>query len=420
MMMPVVEAFDRQLLGVTVINGRRISVPFTAPGDVVEIRRWCRKKGRLVATEYEVIKESELRIEPKCPNFGKCGGCLLQHLPYEEQVRLKREILSSVLDTDVDVLPSPVVYGHRNRIDMVVSTKGIGFRRFGTWWNVVDVDECPVFGASSRRVVRSLKEFIASSPVPPKELLYNIRKNSGFLRYVVLREGKFTGELMVNIVTSEGRLPEDFPDYFRYATSVYWSVNRTKSDVSYGDVEAFWGERFIREKVRGVTYMIHPNSFFQTNSYQLGNLLDTVDGMIDGGRILDMYSGIGTFSVFLAKRGLEVEGIDVNPFSIEMARLNAKENDVNAKFRTRSDREYIDLSKFDSVIVDPPRPGLHPRFRKLLTHDGPETLVYVSCNPSTLKDDLGELRSVYKVEDMVGVDMFPHTPHVETVVKLSK
>ncbi len=199
--------------------------------------------------------------------------------------------------------PSPVIYGHRNRIDVVVSTKGgIGFRRRGTWWDAVDIDYCPVFGESSKKVLRSLREFIEDF----KPSLYDIRRNEGFLRYVVIREGKFTGELMVNLVTSEGNLPpEEFPYYFDYATSVYWSVNRTPpSDVSYGDVERFWGSEFIRERLGDVTYLVHPpNSFFQTNSYAAVTLVEEVSELVDGERVLDLYSGVGTFGVHLARRG---------------------------------------------------------------------------------------------------------------------
>ncbi|NPA47657.1 MAG: 23S rRNA (uracil(1939)-C(5))-methyltransferase RlmD [Thermococci archaeon] len=405
-------------MGMAFLDGVEVEVPFTAPGDVVEIMRWRRRKGRRVATEYTVVERSSIRVTPGCPHFGGCGGCRAQHLPYEEQIRVKEEGLSEVLGADVRVKPSPRVYGYRNRIDLVLSTSGIGFRRFGTWWDVVDVEECKLFGPSSRRAIRSVRDLIESSGAPKEEMLYDIRRGTGFLRYMVLREGKFTGELMVTLVTSEGEFPEDPSSYFEYADSVYWSVNRTKSDVSYGEVRRFWGGRFIEERIGGVTYGIHPNSFFQTNSYQLVNLLGTVSAMVDGERVLDMYSGIGTFGVFLAKRGFRVVGVDVNPHSIEMARMNARRNGVEATFITSSDRDEVEVRGFDTVIVDPPRPGLHPKFRRRLIKEGPGTVVYVSCNPKTLRRDLEELGSRYRVEEIQGLDMFPHTPHVEVVVKL--
>ncbi|ASJ10558.1 23S rRNA (uracil-5-)-methyltransferase RumA [Thermococcus sp. P6] len=410
----VVEGLDNEGLGIVRLGRREIHVPFTAPGDVVEVKRWRRKKRTLVATEFEVVEPSSTRTEPKCPYFGTCGGCLLQHVPYGEQIRFKSEKLLKILGFEVDVIPSPRIYGHRNRIDVVISTGGIGFRRRGTWWDVVDITGCPVFGSSSERVLRSLREFIEDF----KLSLYGIRENEGFLRYVVIREGKFTGELMVNLVTSEGSLPEEFPGYFDYATSVYWSVNRTPSDVSYGDVERFWGSEFIRERIGDVTYLIHPNSFFQTNSYAAVRLVEEVIELAEGGRVLDLYSGVGTFGVWLAKRGFTVEGIEMNPFAVEMAVRNAELNGVKATFKTGRDRDVENLSKYDTVVVDPPRAGLHPKLIGKILRDKPENLIYVSCNPKTLAGNLEELSKAYEIEKAIGLDMFPHTPHVETVVKL--
>ncbi|ASJ08029.1 23S rRNA (uracil-5-)-methyltransferase RumA [Thermococcus siculi] len=410
----IVERLDLEGLGVVRAGKREVHVPFTAPGDVVEVRKWRKRKRRLIATDFEVVEPSPDRIEPGCPHFGICGGCLLQHLPYERQVEFKAEKLSTILGIDVEVIPSNVIYGHRNRIDVVISTNGIGFRRRGTWWDAVDIEECPVFGKTSRKVLSSLREFIEDHGLS----LYDIRKNGGFLRYIVMREGKFTGELMVNLVTVEGDLPEDFPNYFDYADSIYWSVNRTKSDVSYGDVERFWKGEFIRERLDDVTYLIHPNSFFQTNSYGAVTLVREVAGMVEGEKVLDLYSGVGTFGIYLAKRGFDVEGIEANPFAVEMARRNVELNGVEAVFAVGEDRDVEDLAKYDTVILDPPRAGLHPKLIRKILKDEPRSIVYVSCNPKTLAENLAALSEKYSVEEALGIDMFPHTPHVETVVKL--
>ncbi|NJE04080.1 23S rRNA (uracil(1939)-C(5))-methyltransferase RlmD [Thermococcus sp. MV11] len=410
----VVERLDLEGLGVVRDGRREVHVPFTAPGDVVEVKKWRRKKRTLIATDFEVVEPSPERTEPVCPYFGVCGGCLLQHIPYERQVEFKEEKLSTLLGMDIKVIPSPVIYGHRNRIDVVISTRGIGFRRRGTWWDAVDIEHCPVFGEVSGRILRSLREFIEDS----KPSLYEIRRNEGFLRYIVIREGKFTGELMVNLVTSEGSLPERFPEYFDYADSIYWSVNRTQSDVSYGEIERFWKAEFIRERLDDVTYLIHPNSFFQTNSYQAVTLVRKVAELVDGDSVLDLYSGVGTFGVYLAKRGFKVEGIEVNPFAVEMANKNAELNGVEASFMVGEDRDVESLARYDTVIVDPPRAGLHPKLIRKILKDKPPSIVYVSCNPRTLAQNLEVLGEKYAVESAIGIDMFPHTPHVETVVKL--
>jgi tRNA (uracil-5-)-methyltransferase len=411
-----IERLDFEGLGVLKAGNREIHVPFTAPGDVVEVKRWKRKKRKLIAVDFEVLEASPGRTEPECPYFGVCGGCLLQHLPYGRQVEFKAEKLSELLGMDVKVVPSPVIYGHRNRIDVVVSTKGIGFRRRGIWWDAVDIEECPVFGKTSGRVLESIREFIEDH----KPSLYEIRKNEGFLRYIVMREGKFTGELMINLVTSEGELPEEFPAYFDYADSIYWSVNRTKSDVSYGEIERFWKKEFIMEQLDDVTYLIHPNSFFQTNSYGAVTLVREVSRLAEGERVLDLYSGVGTFGIYLARRGFTVEGIEINPFAVEMANRNAELNGVEASFRVGEDRDVETLAYYDTVVLDPPRAGLHPKLIRKILKDEPESIVYVSCNPKTLADNLHALSEKYSVEEATGVDMFPHTPHVEAVVKLKR
>ncbi|WP_297499744.1 23S rRNA (uracil(1939)-C(5))-methyltransferase RlmD [Thermococcus sp.] len=412
----VIERLNDEGLGVLRAGKKEILVPHAAPGDEVEILKTRRKKRKVIALEFRVIKPSSLRTEPPCPYFGRCGGCLLQHIPYEEQVHWKAGKLSRHLGQNVEVMPSPKIFGHRNRIDVVISTSGIGFRRYGTWWEAVDITICPVFGEASSKVLKSLREFIEDFKLSE----YDIKKNEGFLRYVVIREGKFTGELMVNLVTKEGKLPEEFPDYFPYATSVYWSVNRTESDVSYGDVERFWGQEFIREKLGDVVYLIHPNSFFQTNSYQAVNLVKKVAELVDGERVLDLYSGVGTFGVYLAKEGLEVEGVEINPFAVEMAKKNARLNNVNVAFRVGRDRNVGNLSNYDTVIVDPPRAGLHPKLIQKILKDTPETLIYVSCNPKTLAQDISALAGRYRLEFALGLDMFPHTPHVEAITLLRK
>ncbi|WP_461866626.1 23S rRNA (uracil(1939)-C(5))-methyltransferase RlmD [Thermococcus sp.] len=409
-----IEELDMDGFGKARIGRKIIYVPFTAPGDIVEVKKWHREKRRLVAHDYEVVEPSSRRKDPRCPYFGECGGCLLQHLPYNEQIKFKEEKLHRILGFEVEVMPSPEIYGHRNRIDVVISIRGIGFRRRGTWWDVVDIERCEVFGKRSETALRALREFIEDFNLST----YNIQENKGFLRYIVLREGKFTGELMLNLVTGEGMLPKEVEDYFPFADSLYWSINRSRSDVSFGDIEMFWGNEFIREKIDDAVYLIHPNSFFQTNSYQAVNLIKETSQLIDGERVLDLYSGVGTFGVYLAKHGFAVEGIEINPFAVEMAKKNTELNGVEAEFKVGQDKDVENLGAYDTVIVDPPRAGLHPKLIKKILKEKPNTIIYISCNPKTLASNLAELSEKYSIEKAKGFDMFPHTPHVEMLVKL--
>lgn len=409
-----IKKLSEEGFGVAKVGKKKIYVPFAAVGDIVEIKKWHREKKKLVAHEYEIITPSPIRTEPKCAYFGRCGGCMLQHLPYDEQIRFKAEKIEKLLGYTVDVIPSPKIYGHRNRIDVVISTGGIGFRRRGTWWDVVDIEKCEVFGDKSRRALKSLREFMEDFKLQP----WDLRKSEGFMRYIVMREGKFTGEFMVNLVTHEGTLPEEVHEYFDFADSIYWSINSSKSDVSYGEPRKFWNKEFIKERLDDVVYLIHPNSFFQTNSYQAVTLVKKVAEFVEGGKVLDLYSGVGTFGIYLAKKGFDVEGIEINPFAVEMARKNAEINSVNVTFYVGEDKTVENLRKYDTLIVDPPRAGLHPKLIRRILRDKPETIIYVSCNPRTLSRNLEDLKSIYNVEDIAGLDMFPHTPHVEVVAKL--
>ena len=409
-----IKKLSEEGFGVAKVGKNKIYVPFAAVGDIVEIKKWHREKKKLVAHEYEIITPSPIRTEPKCAYFGRCGGCMLQHLPYDEQIRFKAEKIERLLGYTVDVIPSPKIYGHRNRIDVVISTGGIGFRRRGTWWDVVDIEKCEVFGDKSRRALKSLREFMEDFKLQP----WDLRKSEGFMRYIVMREGKFTGEFMVNLVTHEGTLPEEVHEYFDFADSIYWSINSSKSDVSYGEPRKFWNKEFIKERLDDVVYLIHPNSFFQTNSYQAVTLVKKVAEFVEGGKVLDLYSGVGTFGIYLAKKGFDVEGIEINPFAVEMARKNAEINSVNVTFYVGEDKTVETLRKYDTLIVDPPRAGLHPKLIRRILRDKPEAIIYVSCNPRTLSRNLEDLKSIYNVEDIAGLDMFPHTPHVEVVAKL--
>ncbi|MFA4639956.1 23S rRNA (uracil(1939)-C(5))-methyltransferase RlmD [Pyrococcus kukulkanii] len=407
--MPIVRKLNEDGFGIA----KGVLVLYSAPGDEIEIEEVKRIKKSRVATKWKLLRSSPLRVGARCKAFGRCGGCILQHIDYSYQLEFKKEKLRKILGLEVEVIPSPRIFGHRNRIDLAVTVKGIGFRERGKWWSIVDIKECPVFGPTSKKAIKRLREFIEEEKIET----WRIREDKGFLRYMVLREGKFTGEVMVNFVTKEGELPDPSP-YFDFATSIYWSINRTKSDVSYGDVERFWGKKFIAEELDGVKYLIHPNSFFQTNSYQAVNLVKMVAKFVNGEKVLDMYSGVGTFGIYLAKKGFEVKGFDSNEFAIEMARENANINGVEAEFFVATDKE-VEVRGFDTVIVDPPRAGLHPKLIKRLDREGPETLIYVSCNPKTFYQNVKQLKN-YRIEEIIGLDMFPHTPHVEIVSKLSK
>ena len=411
-----IEGISDDGLGTLEKDGRLIYVPFAYPGDMIVVKGTKRRFGRRIATDFELIEESPLRQGTRCPHFGTCGGCLWQGLKYREGLRLKAEIFERITGIEAEIKGSPKIWGFRNVSNFIVTTEGIGLKEYGNPLGVVDLRECPVFSKRTPEYLRSLMGFLRETGLSP----WNLRAKTGDLHYLQVREGKFTGEVMVNLIAHvkpSGEMLEAFKDYFSLADSLYWSLKRDERDDPRGEAGLVAGEPYIRERVGNVTYLIHPNSFFQTNSHALPPLLRAVEDFTDGERVLDLYSGVGTFGVWLAKRGFRVEGIEINPFAVEMANRNALINGVNAVFKIGRAEETA-IGDHDTVIVDPPRKGLKET-ADLLVKSGVEKVVYVSCNPGAFMLDYERhLKKAYRMEEAVLIDMFPHTPHVEAVVEL--
>ena len=405
-------------LGVLHAGSKTYYLPFAYPGDVVRVKSARRRFGRLIAEDFELLEPSPLRTFPRCRHFGKCGGCLWQGLNYKAQLELKAELFERVTGISAPIRGSPRIWGFRNVSNFIVTTKGIGLKEYGKPLGVVNLSECPLFSKRTPEYLRALRDFLAETGLRP----WSLKRKTGDVHYLQVREGKFTGEVMVNLIAHRRpseETAEAFGDYFSFADSLYWSLKTDGRDDPRGEPKLIAGSPFIRERVADVTYLIHPNSFFQTNSYALELLLRAVEGFTDGERVLDLYSGVGTFGVYLAKRGFTVEGVEINPFAVEMAKENAEINGVNAKFRVGK-AEETPIGDYDTVIVDPPRRGLKEA-GELLVGSGVERIIYVSCNPKAFKLDYeNHLRKAYRIENAVLVDMFPHTAHVEAVILLER
>ncbi|NJE04828.1 23S rRNA (uracil(1939)-C(5))-methyltransferase RlmD [Thermococcus sp. M36] len=405
-------------LGVLKVENREFYVPFTYPGDVVSVKKAKRRFGRKIATDFVLIKESSIRQAPRCSHFGTCGGCLWQGLKYREQLRLKAEVFERITGIEAEIKGSPKIWGFRNVSNFIVATSGTGLKEYGNPLGVVNLVECPVFSKRTARYLRALRDFMEETQVRP----WNLRKKTGGVHYLQVKESKFTGEVMVNLIAHvdpPDEILEAFRDYFSFSDSLYWSLKTDERDDPRGEPRLVAGRHYIRERVEDVTYLIHPNSFFQTNSYALPLLMKAVEDFADGERVLDLYSGVGTFGVWLAKRGFEVAGVEVNPFAVEMARKNAELNGVSATFHVGR-AEETPIGDYDTVIVDPPRKGLR-EVGELLAKSSVERVVYISCNPKAFRLDYERhLKKSYRIENAILIDMFPHTPHVEAVLMLEK
>jgi len=297
----------------------------------------------------------------------------------------------------------------------------LGLREPERYNKVIDIDECLLISKECNKLLSEAREFLKEEKIEP----YNVKTRRGLLRYVILREGKFTKDRMIIFLTSESEFPEIFKFRPRLNSEIIWSKTSSLADISYGEsYEVVKGKSYIEEKLCGFRFRIYPNVFFQTNSEQAEVLFKKILEICDLNsklKVLDLYCGTGVIGIILAEHVREVIGVEANKEAVEAAKLNAKENGVkNIKFIAAKAEDLSLKEKFDLVIVDPPRPGLGKRVIKLLKEISPREICYVSCNPYSQKRDIDLLRDHYSIEEVQPIDMFPHTPHLENIVVLRK
>lgn len=366
-----------------------------------------------------------------CPNKYVCGSCSWSEIPYKKQLEQKLGDINGSLalkerpERVERILPSPVTSHYRNRMDFVIDFEGrVGMREKGKWWRVIDDHHCFIADESIEDAFKIVREWAQSCGLS----FFDRKAHTGFLRYAVIRSTTL-GEVMITIVTSvpesgeEQAVIEQLIDLAN-PTVLNWAVNDTTSDVSHsGDNRILHGPGFITEEICNIRYQISPNAFFQTNSQAAGLLIDEAlkfSGDIAEKNVLDLYCGTGFFSLAYAKAGAKsVTGYEMVPEAIVDAKKNAELNNLNVTFDAAK-TEDVDWWKHepDLVLIDPPRAGLlGSALDDLLAHP-PKDLIYVSCNYKNFARELKQLSEVYDVSDMVAVDMFPHTPHVELITKL--
>ncbi|HCV16143.1 MAG TPA: 23S rRNA (uracil(1939)-C(5))-methyltransferase RlmD [Rikenellaceae bacterium] len=440
------------------VNGKVIFVPFTVPGDIVDIQVKIKRKGYMEGFVTNMIKPSPDRIEPFCSHFGVCGGCKWQSLAYSTQLRFKQQQVTDQL-TRIGHLKLPEITPilgseseqyYRNKLEFTFSSKrwieslteaenlpaeqrtGLGFHIAGLFDKVLDINHCYLQPSPSNEIRLFVKEFAIKNGLT----FFDLREQTGFLRTMVVRTTS-TGEVMVimvfaneNIEEREGLL-NALRDNFPAITSLNWVINGKKND-SIADLECYnySGMPYITEKMEDLSFRIGPKSFYQTNSQQAYRLYSIVRDFADlkGSETLyDLYTGTGTIALFLAHSVAKVVGIEYVAEAIEDAKVNAAENKIqNCSFfagdmRDMLSSEFIEQNgKPDVVVLDPPRAGIHPDVAKVLAEAAPEKIVYVSCNPATQARDIALLGDNYEIKRVQPVDMFPHTHHLENVVLLVK
>lgn len=415
---------------------RRVVVPFTALGDVIDASFVRRDKGMWVGRLMRIHTASHARNQPPCPHAGVCGGCLWQHLQYDAQIDLKQKALTNaymaagIFQPIAQVTRCPQTLGYRNRMDYVVSWRGdVGLKEYGSWSHYLDLTTCLLLDETTPTILQTARETLKALMWEP----WDARKHTGQLRYVVIRLGRNTGQRLIMLVVRDlARITHQdrttlLTAFGPLCTSLVIGENSKPTDLSYVErTEVLQGPLELEEEVNGLRYRIHPNAFFQTNTVMARELQDRVLhalGPMENAHILDLYGGIGFFGIACAKRGATVFGQELDPFATEQARINADVNHVSEQCSFASgpvESLPAETWKASAAIIDPPRAGLHPKALKALIEHGPKRVVYVSCNYHSFLREWPELSTAYTLNAIEPLDLFPQTPHVEVVHTLTR
>ena len=429
--------------GVARHDGLVVFVDKALPGERVRAQVRRVKSNLAHARTLEVLRASPERIPGRCSHLAVCGGCTWQELDYEAQRRAKTQLVSEALERlggfgGVAVplaLASPQPFYYRNKMEFsfFAGADGrivLGLHTPGTYDRIFDLDACYLMSETSNRIVARVRELAVASGLPA----YHARRHVGFWRHLVVREGKSTGQILVNLVTHGGALPNQrqivqaLTAEFAGVTSIVRTVNKGRAMIAAGESEeVLHGSGAIEDVVGGLRFAISAASFFQPNPEQAGRLFALVAAWAElrgDEEVLDLYAGTGAIALSLARAARRVTGIEQVEAAVADAVRNAALNHIdNCRFVAADVRTYLqraDLGDVRLVIADPPRAGLHPDVVQALRRARPPRLLYVSCNPSTLARDLRLLCADgrYALQDVQPVDLFPHTYHVETVARL--
>ena len=436
-------------------EGKVVFVSNVAPGDVVDVRI---TKGKSSFMEGETIRfhdYSKDRIEPFCAHFGTCGGCKWQHINYDLQKTYKRQqvldqferIAKVPIPEVLPIMGSAKTQYYRNKLDFTFSNSrwltreeinsgqefernALGFHIPKMFDKIIDIEHCYLQGGISNEVRNELRRFAREKQFS----FYDIRNNKGLLRNLIIRSTS-TNQTMVIVQFGENDpesiqvVMEFLNQKFPQITSLLYVIN-TKGNETFHDLElvTFSGLPFIEEEMEGLKFRVGPKSFYQTNSEQAHALYQVVREFADlqGNEVVfDLYTGTGTIANFVAKKAKQVIGIEYVSEAIEDARINTQLNGLENILFYAGDMKDILTEEFmrsharpDVIISDPPRAGMDEKVIQMLLEIGAPTLVYVSCNPATQARDLALLGARYQVDRIQPVDMFPHTYHVENVVRL--
>ena len=425
--------------GVGRLDGFVVFIRGGLPGDLVRARATKVKRGFAEATRTALLEPGPDRVASPCRHFGVCGGCRFQDYAYEKQLAAKEAQVRDALvrlggftEPPVEpIVPADRQYGYRNKLEysFAPTEEGLvlGFHRAGRWDEVIDVEECLLTTDVGNAIREAVKRWAREEGLEA----YDQETGTGYLRHLVLREGRNTGQALVLLVTAPGeRFDADFLvetlTAFPEVRSIHWAVNDRPAEVTNLPSRLLWGEEWIEEELCGLRFRIRPNAFLQTNTAmaeRLYGLARDAAQLTGRERVYDLYCGTGTIGLSLASEAESVWGVEISEESVACAIENATLNGIeNAQFFAGNVGQSLEELREkagppDVVVVDPPRAGLAGKALRRTGALRAPRLVYVSCNPTTLASDLAVLRDDfgYTLERCTPVDMFPHTPHIESV-----
>ena len=454
------------------VNDMVVFVPFTVPGDVVDLQIRKKKHSYCEAEVIRFVEYSKIRTAPMCQHFGTCGGCKWQNLPYEEQLKAKqkqvydqlRRIGKVELPEFRPIAGSVKTKEYRNKLEFGCSNKrwmtkeeiatlppqekqsdengetkndtsrnAIGFHITGAFDKILPIEKCHLMDDMHNRIRNEIRDYATNSGMT----FFDLRAQKGLLRDIIIRNSN-TGEWMVIVqfhYDEEGdeerakALLQHIADKFPQISSLMY-LNNQKCNDTIGDQEiiTFRGNDYIYETMEDLKFKVGPKSFYQTNTeqaYHLYSIAREFAGLTGNELVYDLYTGTGTIANFVARQARQVIGIEYVPEAIEDAKINSEINSIDNTLFYAGDMKDILNDGFiaehghpDVIITDPPRAGMHADGVQTILRAAPKRIVYVSCNPATQARDLADLDAYYKVVKVQPVDMFPHTPHVENVVLL--
>lgn len=438
-----------------------VFIPYGAPGDIADVKIDKKKHSYAEGHIERLISPSPIRREPRCPHFTICGGCKWQHLAYEDQLRFKQQqvfdALTRIAKVEIpeisNILGSVKEWEYRNKMEYTFSNKkwrtwedvksgkeftdspdALGFHIPGGFDKVYHIDTCFLQDDLGNRI----RNFIYDEAQRRHLSFFDIKANTGLLRTVMIRIAS-TGQVMVCMVFGENdkeairsfmkAIQEEFPKI----TSLLYVVNLKLNDsIADQEILSWHGPEYIEEEMEGLKFRVNAKSFYQTNSlqayelYKVARRFAGLDKELENKPLVyDLYTGTGTIANFVARNASKVIGIEYVEEAIADARLNSRVNGIDNTEFFAGDMKDILTDEFikrhgrpDVMIIDPPRAGMHEDVVKVIMNAEPQTLVYVSCNPATQARDLALLDSKYHITDIQPVDMFPHTHHVENVVRM--